>query len=108
MKDWGERTLIATPVVPLVLFLHSEKTLAPEYFHGSREEILSALLAQPYRHADFMQFTFSFCSLMLCMDHSVPVDYPARGTLLSMSCRVVGGAGMVVSLDAFRSRRWRI
>jgi len=34
MKDWGERTLIATPVVPLVLFLHSEKTLAPDYFHG--------------------------------------------------------------------------
>lgn len=34
--------------------------------------------------------------------------HPARGTLLSMSCLVVGGGGMTAPLDPFRSRRWRI
>ena len=34
--------------------------------------------------------------------------YPARGTLLSISCLVVGGGGITPPLDPFRSRRWRI
>ncbi len=34
--------------------------------------------------------------------------HPARGTLFSISCLVVGGGGMTAPLDPFRSRRWRI
>ena len=38
-----------------------------------------------------------------------PYEYhPARGTLLSMSCLVVGGGGITAPLDPFRSKRWRI
>ena len=52
-----------------------------------------------YEHESFNRF--------LPDTYLFPRSHPARGTLLSISCLVVGGGG-ITPPDPLRSRRWRI
>lgn len=84
--------------------------LYTDYNHGTNPQRSSAsLVAYPHEKPIFAFAPPTASPSRSCRVEQAHKDHPALGTLLIISCLVVGGAGMALPLpEPLRSRRCRI